>query len=228
MLIATDAVLAMRCPECGKMDVHNFSRFAFPGGKAVFVRCSCQAPKLEVVKKRYGYVLELFCVVCETRHRFEFSGKILWSGEVVTLSCPETGLELGSIGPSAKIGEVEVVLGHEKELEALFGEFVCSSYFHNPRIMYQVLVCLHSIAEHGGLYCQCGNCKIDVDIFPDRLELHCRDCDSINIIYAETEEDLKVIQQVESIELARNGFKCLDSLASTGKMKKSRRSRNKT
>jgi len=226
MLIATGAVLAMRCPKCGKMDVHNFSRFAFPVGEAVFFRCSCEAPKLEVVKTRSGYVLELFCVVCETRHRFEFSGRNLWSGEIINLSCPETGLDLGSIGPPAKIGEV--VLGHKKELEILFGEFGCDSYFHNPGIMYQVLVCLHHIADRGGLYCQCGNYRIDVELFPDRLELHCRDCDSINIIYAETEEDLKVIQQVEFIELARNGFKFLDSLASTGKLKKSRRGRNKT
>jgi hypothetical protein len=58
-----------------------------------------------------------------------------------------------------------------------------------------------------------------VDIFPDRLELQCKNCDSLNIIYAETEEDLKVIQQVDKIELARHGFICLDSLANTGKPK---------
>ncbi|MDD4169235.1 MAG: hypothetical protein PHD36_03085, partial [Desulfotomaculaceae bacterium] len=110
----------------------------------------------------------------------------------------------------------------------LLDELESYSYFHNPAIMYEVLDCMYDIANEGELYCQCGDFKIEVDIFPDRLELHCRNCDSINIVYAETEEDLSVIQQIDSIELAMHGFKCLDSVASTGKLKKMRRKTNKT
>ncbi|MDF9407610.1 hypothetical protein L7E55_04430 [Pelotomaculum isophthalicicum JI] len=226
MLIATDAVLAMRCPECGKMDVHNFSRFAFPRGKAVSISCSCGATKLEVIKNRSGYLLKLACMVCETGHLHEIPGKTLWSGEVTRLSCQETDLVVGNVGPVSKISEM--MTSHDQELETFFGEIGCESYFHNSRIMFEVLSRLHDIADAGGLYCQCGNHKIEVDIFPDRLELHCKNCDSINIVYAETEEDLTVIQQVESIELARHGFKCLDSLANAGKLKKTRRKRNET
>lgn len=227
MLIATNAVLAMRCPECGKMEIHDFSRFSFAKGKTVHINCSCGATKLIVGTKNHAsYWLQVPCVVCETKHLIEVSGKSLWSGGVAFLSCQETDLELGYIGPESKISEMTSI--REQELEALVDEFAGDGYFHNPEIMYEVLNCLHDIAERGALYCQCGNHKIEVDIFPDRLELHCKNCDSINIIYAETEEDLKVIQQVETIELARHGFKCLDSLANTGKPKKTRRKRNKT
>jgi len=226
MLIATDAVLTMRCPECGKVDVHNFSRFAFPRGKTVSINCSCGAVKLEVIKNRSSYLLKLACMVCETSHLHEISGKTLWSGEVTRLTCRETDLIVGNIGPVSKIGEI--VMSHEQELGTFFGEVGRDSYFHNSRIMFEALNRLHDIVEDGELYCQCGNHKIEVDIFPDRLELHCKNCDSINIIYAETEEDLNVIQQVDSIELAQHGFKCLDSLANAGKLKKTRRNRNET
>ncbi len=227
MRIDTNAMLAMRCPECGKMGFNNLSRFSFSRGKAFHVTCSCGATKLIVsTKNRTIYWLQVPCVVCETKHLLEVSGKSLWSGVVTCLSCQETDLELGYIGPESKIGEMNY--SYEQELEALVKEFGCDSYFHNSKIMYEVLNCLHGIAECGGLYCQCGNYKIEVDIFPDRLELQCKNCDSINIIYAETEEDLKVIQQVEIIELARHGFKCLDSLSNTGKHKKARRKRSKT
>lgn len=227
MLIATNAVLAMRCPECGKMELHDFSRFAFSRGKTVHINCSCGAVKLIVnTKNHINYWLHVPCVVCETKHLREISGKSLWSGEITCLFCQDTDLELGHIGPESKVREM--ASNHEQELEALVDEFGCDGYFHNSEIMYEVLNCLHEIAEQGALYCQCGNHKIEVDMFPDRLELQCKNCDSINIIYAETEEDLKVIQQVDTIELARHGFKCLDSLANTGKLKKARRKRNKT
>lgn len=226
MLIATDAVLAMRCPECGKMDIHNFSRFSLPRGKVVSVHCSCGANKFDIIRNRTGYLLKYVCMVCETKHILDISGKMLWSDAVTSLLCPEISIELGSFGPPSKIDEM--IFKQEQEMDALLDELECDSYFHNPEIMYQVLNCLHHIANEGELYCQCGDFKIEVDIFPDRLELHCRNCDSINIVYAETEEDLSVIQQIDSIELTMHGFKCLDSVASTGKLKNMRRNRNKT
>lgn len=226
MLIATDAVLTMRCPECGKIDMHNFSRFAFPRGKAVSIECSCGAVKLLVQRKNAGYLLKLACMFCETSHLFEIPGRVLWSGEVYRLSCREMGLVVGNIGPMAKIGEL--MMSQVQEWGTLFNDAACESYFHNAKIMFEALNRLHDIADSGELYCQCGNHKIEVDIFPDRLELHCKNCDSINIVYAETEEDLHVIRQVDFIELAQHGFKCLDSLANAGKLKKTRRTRNKT
>lgn len=227
MLITTNAVLAMRCPECGKMDFHDFNRFLFRRGENITVNCSCGATKLIVSTKDYNsYWFQIPCVICETKHLKEIPGKLLWSGEVTCLSCQDTGLELGHIGPEQEVREI--VFAYEQELEELIYEFGCDGYFHNSEVMYEVMNCLHDIAGQGALYCRCGNRKIDIDIFPDRLELHCKDCDSISIIYAETEEDLRVIQQVEFIELERNGFNCLDSLSSTGKLKKTRRKKNKT
>ncbi|MDD3653257.1 MAG: hypothetical protein PHO01_03570 [Desulfotomaculaceae bacterium] len=226
MLITTNAVLAMRCPECGKMDVHKFSRFSLPRGKVLSINCSCGANKFEITRNRTGYLLKFACMACETEHFLEISSNILWSEGITSLFCQDTGIELGSLGPAAKIDEM--VFRQEQEMEYLLDELESDSYFHNPEIMYEVLNCLHHIASEGGLYCQCGDFKIEVDIFPDRLELHCQNCDSINIIYAETEEDLSVIQQIDSIELAMHGFKCLDSLSNTGKSKKIRRKRNKT
>lgn len=227
MPVATSVKLAMRCPECGKMEFHNLSRFVFSKAAGREVTCSCGAVKMVISTRNCrDYRIQIACVICEIKHTIEVSGKYLWSGEGIRLSCLDTDLDLGHIGTDEKVREM--ANSREHELESLVDEFMGEGYFHNSGIMYEVLNCLHDIAEQGSLYCQCGNYKIEVDIFPDRLELHCKNCDSINIIYAETEDDLKVIQQVDSIELARHGFKCLDSLANTGKLKKVRRKRNKT
>jgi len=227
MLIATNATMAMRCPVCGKMEFHDFSRFSIFKSKAAYINCSCGAAKLIINTKNHSfYRLQMPCLVCETKHFMELTGKALWSGEVITMSCSDTDLELGFIGPESKVKQI--ISSQEQELVALADDINSEGYFHNSDIMYEVLNCLHEIAEQGELYCQCGNLKIEVELFPDCLELHCSNCDSVNIIYAETEDDLNVIKQVDTIELARHGFKCLDSLANTSKQKKTRRKRSKT
>lgn len=217
MVIVTDTLLGMRCPECGKLDFHKISRFDFSGRKQVEIKCACGFVKLFIsTRNRKDYLLQVPCVVCEARHVHSMTAGMLWSGEVDYLYCQETGLELGYLGPEEEVQALAAVL--EENLDTLDDELGKEDeYFHNPGIMYEVLNCLHDIAEQGALYCQCGNRDVDVDIFPDRLELHCRNCDSVNIVYAETEDDLKVIREIDTIELTRNGFKCLDSLASTGK-----------
>jgi len=228
MLIATDTILAMRCPECGKLEYEKLSRFQFSGSGSVNIDCSCGASKLIVsTKNQRDYWIQIPCVVCETKHLLNVQGKLLWSkGEVQYLLCQETGLELGYIGPEEKVKDL--TRSYEEELQVLTGEFGDDDYFHNSEVMYEVLNRLHDIAETDALYCQCGNRNVEVDIFPDRLELHCRECDSVNIIYAENDEDLKVIKGIDSIELTQSGFECLDSLASTSRVQKNpKRKRNK-
>jgi len=227
MLINTNSIMTMRCPICGIIKYHDLSRFAISKGNPIHINCSCGAAALIISTKNHAlYRLQVPCLICETKHQMEFTGKFLWSGEIIRLSCSDTDLELGYIGPEPAVKQI--IYNQEQELDALADDMNSEDYFHNPDIMYEVLSCLHEIAEQGDLYCQCGNLEIEVELFPDCLELHCKNCDSINIIYAETEEDLNVIRQVDTIELARHGFKCLDSLANTNKHKKSGRKRSKT
>jgi len=226
MIIETGALLAMRCPECGKLDYHHLSRFEFGRRKKVEIACKCGFVKLVVnTKDRRNYVVQVPCVVCESKHMRSISSRRFWSDEVNYLFCQETGLELGYLGPEEAVRELAEA--QEESIESLANEFEGEDrYFNNSEIMYEVLNRLHDIAEQGALYCQCGNLDVEVDIFPDRLELHCKECDSINIIYAETEDDLRVIKDVETIELTRNGFGYLDSLANmdkTGKKNKRKR-----
>lgn len=220
MLITTSTVLAMRCSECGKLQFHKLSLFYFSGCRTLEIKCSCGATLSSITKKRGSYRLQLSCVICEHKHQYQISGSKMWSAQLFNLYCPETGLELGHIGPEEKVEQA--VLNSDSDLELLLEQFDGDDYFNNSSIMYQVINRLHDIAEKNGLYCQCGNNYIELEIFPDRVELKCKQCGSVNIIYAETEEDLNVIQGIECIELARHGFKFLDSLANHNGKPKSR------
>jgi len=83
-------------------------------------------------------------------------------------------------------------------------------------------VYVYELAEQGLVYCQCGNYNIEIDVFPDRMELQCKKCNGVSIIYAETEEDLSIVQQVDELELIKDSLGFLDSLAHPGVARKNR------
>lgn len=228
MPVETERILAMRCPRCGKPGYHPIQRFAVGRGVGLEIKCSCGAVKFVIyTRDRSDYRLKVACVFCEGYHSHSLTGRQIWSsGGIIDLCCFDTGLELGHIGLEENVKKL--VSNREKELEILVDEFGRDKFFNSSKIMYEVLQCLRQIAEKGMLYCQCGNRRIDVEIFPDRLELQCGGCSSVNIVYAETEEDLQVIRQVDEIEMVKNGFEFLDSQVRAGKNKKrSENGRNK-
>ena len=219
MIKATDMLVAMRCPKCGQLDYHTISRFGFSSQKKKECYCTCGAVKLIITTKDHkSYWLQVPCVVCENNHVRQISGKKLWSSEITSLYCQEIGVELGYIGPAEEVKKLSMDLDFDNVFDCFSSDLVFEDeYFHNSEIMYEVLNCLRDIAEQGLLYCQCGKQSIEVDIFPDCLELRCQDCDRAHIIYAETEDDLQVIKNMVYIELTNNDFEYLDSLSNTHK-----------
>ncbi len=231
MIIPTSTVLAIRCPRCGKLEFHTISLFSFSGSRTLEVKCFCGATLLTAQKRNNGfYRLLLPCAICDYKHMRQISGTQLWSGQLITLYCQESGMELAHIGSAERVHKA--VQSYDDELDLLIRQFEDDDYFNNSAIMYEVINRLHDIAEKNGLYCQCGNDEIEVEIFPDRLELYCKDCNSVSIVYAETEEDLEVIINTDYIELTQHGFSFLDCWGNgdsknNPKLKKPRRKHNK-
>lgn len=226
MILITESVVAMRCPSCGKLDFHSISRFAFAGASSYKVTCSCGAPKLIIgTKNRQQYWFQIPCVLCETNHLVYYKAKQLWSNEVTFFYCNDTNVELGFFGPGDKVQAIAD--NYEHNLDSLVDELGYDDYFFNPEIMFEILNCLHDIAEEGFLYCECGSYHIEIDIFPEKIELQCKDCKTTSVVYAENEDDLEKIKGIKKIELVKNGFKSLDSNNKTKKTRKKNSKRTK-
>lgn len=208
MLIATQTMLAMRCPECGRLEYHKLSRFDFLEGRTFQVRCSCGKLKLAVTKKGRGYILQVHCVVCGCTHTRGIKGHLLWAQEVVELLCLDTGIELGYIGPLPKVKNL--AQNKREEMSSLFRELTSEDYFHNSEVMNRILTRVLELGERSLLSCQCGNYNIGIEIFPDRLELRCPKCGAVSVVYGETEEDIAIAFQANEIELTRNDITFLD------------------
>lgn len=200
MLVKTETTVALRCPDCGRLVLHTLSRFELGGGRSREVSCSCGSPQVVVSSKgNRSYWLEVNCVICEAVHLYHLSTKEMWSHDVVHLSCQETGLELGHVGDRNKIKEY--IKNHEEALEALVEEMGGQDYFVNAGVMLSVLTHVHTLAEEGNLNCTCQNNRIELEIFPDRIELHCRHCNRMHVLSAMTAQDGSDLRDDEALKL---------------------------
>ena len=98
MLVSTRTTLALRCAQCGRLDVHDLSLFAFSGSRSVRSYCSCGAAKLTIGTKGNQFWLQFPCLLCDSTHFLYFSRTEFWSPDVKPIACPETGLDVGFFG----------------------------------------------------------------------------------------------------------------------------------
>lgn len=193
--------VATRCPLCGKWSLHRVNLFALAKDRPSEIRCECGCQKLAMGRGEKGrFWLEVPCLSCESRHSFEFTLEEFCSKDLKTLLCGSNDVEVGFMG-----SERQVRRGiRRKEAEACEGreEAGLGEYFEEPDVMYGVLEKLHGLAKGGNLKCPCGSAQIEVDIYPDRLELKCARCSRSAVVQARTMRDLQVVRSLTSLEMS--------------------------
>jgi thiol-disulfide isomerase/thioredoxin len=210
LLVTTQRSLALRCPLCGRLEFNQLSLFDFSGRSQVRINCECGFKKMVLSTKNFkDYFLQVPCLICDQIHLLKFTHHELWEKPVVILRCAETAQELGYMGEAESLEKL--VRRKQNDVESIVNNYGFDDYFTNPQVMFEVLNHLHQIAEEEHLFCMCGNNNIEIDVFPEKLELQCPHCQSIHIIYAETMEDLKIVKQVKVIAMTEKGFTSFDS-----------------
>lgn len=206
MVLSTERSLAIRCPECGRFELFSFSLFDFSGRSIVNFSCSCGATLVTVATKdRRRFIMKARCLVCETYHIISLDRREMFRDKATGVYCPETGLELAYVGDAELTRDI-LEATREDVVRSLAADGELANYFHDPGVMLGALKALHRMASEGNLGCQCGNRSISVDIFPGKIELRCPECGSLNVIHAETEDDLAALCAMEAIEMARGAI----------------------
>jgi hypothetical protein len=209
MLIDTRRVLAVRCPRCGRLEVRDFFVFELQGIEPITVRCQCGCVLVDIARCSRLYRLQIGCIVCEMVHELLLDVRSLLHKDAVGLYCPESDVELGIIGHAQR---VEELLAAEGDILAnVVGPGAMDAEFANITVMRDVLKRLENWAEQGQLYCGCGNHYLDLDLFPEKVEVVCPRCGGTLVIYAEREEDLSAMEGLREVVLKRGAFTCIDS-----------------
>lgn len=199
MLVSTEVALAMRCPKCGRMEITTLSRFAVPHNHSVKLLCSCGAEKVTVGLKDGQVRLRIPCFLCDGLHHYHYTLREFWHAPLMAITCPETDLQLGVLGPVEQVDTYTRTGG--TELDRLVEDEAFGEYFDHPDVMYRVLSWVNRLAAKGNLSCACGNQQITVDIYPDRLDLTCPVCGRHQTILASTEEDLSAMERMSYLQV---------------------------
>lgn len=205
MIVTTQRQIALRCPVCGQLELHPLSLFSFSGSSTMTFRCTCGFTKLTIATRDYKtYSLQFTCMVCDEIHIVNMRSAQIWKSDLAPIACPVVAHELGYIGDEERLEEL--MMENSRNMESVLNDMGFDDFFANPTIMIQVLSHLHHVAEEGHLYCQCGNKDIQVDVFPEKLELRCPCCNSLSVVYAENQEDLELVRNVRVIAMTEKGF----------------------
>ena len=201
MVINTVSTLALYCSRCGKLHMHNISRFNLKNTGRRNLVCSCGQIQATITSSgERQCLLDIPCVLCQTNHVICLDSKRLWHADMDKIYCVQEKFELGFIG--ARLVIADTVNKYKVEFEKLAADMdEYDDYIQNPQVMLETLNKIHDMAEKGGLHCRCGSSAIGAEVLPDGIELECAQCGGLLVIPAQSEQDLTYIQAVEDIEI---------------------------
>jgi len=201
MVINTISTLALYCSRCGKIHMHNISRFNLKNTGRRNLLCSCGQIQATITSSgERQCLLDIPCVLCQTNHVICLDSKRLWHADIDKIYCVQEKFELGFIGERRVI--TETVNKYKVEFEKLAADMdEYDDYIQNPQVMLETLNKIHDMAEKGGLHCRCGSSAIGAEVLPDGIELECAQCGGQLVIPAQSEQDLTYIQALEDIEI---------------------------
>ena len=201
MVINTVSTLALYCSRCGKIHMHNISRFKLKRTGWRNLLCSCGHIQATITSSGDRQcLLDIPCVLCQTNHVICLDSKRLWHADMDKIYCVQENFELGFIGEKQVIEEA--VNKYKVEFEKLASDMnEYDDYIQNPQVMLETLNKIHDMAEKGGLHCRCGSSAIGADVVADGIELECAQCGGQLVIPAQSEQDLTYVEALDDIEI---------------------------
>lgn len=199
VLIPTSVTVALRCPQCGQLELVELSRFALGQDGSQRLTCTCGRHLLTVGVRRRQVWMQVPCYLCDGTHFQYFTPAEFWNPALKQILCAETDLQLGVLGGEAAV--VEYVRPDMSDLERILDDAAFDEFFDEPAIMYQVLNQVQELNAEGHLHCRCGSRDIRVNVFPDRLELICADCGRERSLPATSERDLDLLLCATHLEV---------------------------
>lgn len=199
MLVQARTTVALRCARCGRLEMETVSRFEVRSGASVRVACGCGRHMMTVGFKGDQVYLQVPCYLCDGTHFAYYGRRDFWADDLKEIICSETELQLGVFGGESHV--TSYANPGASELERLLEDRAFDDYFNHREVMYQTLNRIHSLTDEGKVHCKCGSSRIAIDLYPDKLELTCEDCESVRTLFAGSEEDLSALEGLPRIEV---------------------------
>lgn len=209
MVIYGDRTLLTRCHVCGRLRQYHFNIFDISREKENEFNCKCGEENINLrLDGKNRVLIKVSCFTCQQKHIYRCSLKEFLIKENIFLCHGDT--KICYIGSDK--GAANIIKNNQMDFGYILEEAGFDDYFNDFKIFAACLNRVEYLNDEGKITCECGNDDIIVDIFPDRLELRCLECGSIKIVYAENENDLKVLLNKDKIFMRKHSFACIDSI----------------
>ncbi|KLU67078.1 MULTISPECIES: hypothetical protein [Desulfosporosinus] len=203
MILTTNTTIAIQCPQCGELEFHALSLFAFSQQGRKNLRCGCGLQLVSVASRnRQQFNISYACAYCGQTHYLRLNRRAIWGKEALPLTCPAVESSVGYIGPKQKV--TQACHEREKSIGELAVELGYQEEFENPEVMLRILDHLHALAKQGDLGCACGNHQLSFELLPDRIELYCDCCEAVGVIYADSTDNVRQVEGINSMYLEEN------------------------
>nr|WP_320146467.1 hypothetical protein [uncultured Anaeromusa sp.] len=203
MVARTLTSLALFCQRCGKLELHDLSRFSLNHERRQLY-CHCGQWQGEIVAASHSQpLLRLPCLLCQQEHLLCFTPSQFWQVEMHRLYCPNHTLELGLIGRPDLLREQQ--LRHRQAWELLQREDDAEA-IEDPQVLLEVLNMVHDLAAQGEISCACQQPQLEAEVLDRGVLLSCRSCGAKHLVPACNERDLTKAAQLREIELYSTSY----------------------
>lgn len=214
MLISGHRTLLIKCHHCGRLREYDINLFNISENRSTNFSCKCGKENISIKKKnKKTYLIEILCFGCGQKHLYKYSLKDLISKNL-TFNCIDE-IEICFIGDHDVADEI--INDYDLKFGKMFLDLGFDDYFKNSQVFAACLNKIDRLRDNGKISCDCQNENINIEIFPDRVEIKCLGCGSVQIVYAETEEDLDVLSKKKRIILHEHSISYIDSIVEKNK-----------
>ena len=209
MLVDGCKTFIVRCRFCGRLMEYDFNIFELMSNNKIQYKCTCGETNILINRNDNKEIdIEIGCFNCGDRHHYNL-GLLDMLKDNNMLYC-FYGPKLCFLGNKRNgnklLLEKQVRLGENNR--GIQGE----DYFNNFKVLISAMDKLYTLNKEDKIDCDCGNPKINLELFPDRIELKCYNCHSVKLIFTETKEDLSVLLKKDRITLRAYNISCIDSI----------------
>ncbi|MFW6381470.1 MAG: hypothetical protein ACOCZ3_02895 [Bacillota bacterium] len=200
MVLELSTAFSIRCPDCGRLQVDQINIFELSGRGTRDIYCSCGNKKASISRQGSDHIrVDYYCIICDQKHTTYIPASHFWNhSQLHPLLCQNTSLNLGYYGSYSLLQEE--LQRQQRELDSLASELGFDD-FVDPELMLEVLDHLHDKAAESGLYCECGSHDINIELFSDRVELSCNNCQATLTIPASYQQDLQELKMSDELIL---------------------------
>lgn len=120
-LLDTNLIIAVRCPNCGKIKFHSISVFKLPPNTRLGLFCDCGIAEMTLkLNDNKTVLMDIPCIACDINHTYTYGLKEILRRKVIILCCIDTGLELMFMGSEKDVKNV--VAKYKEDINTLLGE----------------------------------------------------------------------------------------------------------